>query len=142
VIKIIFRWIMAAAYIVAGSMHFIAPGFYRPLMPPYLPWPLALIYISGAAEVAGGVGVLLPPFRRLAGWGLIALLLAILPANLHAALHGFRELPAVFLWVRLPLQFLLIAWAWWTCLQRSGGSLSSPDRPADDIAETKSSLSK
>ena len=88
---------------------------YLNAMPPYLPYPRTLVYISGICEVAGGGGVLLPPpVRRWAGWGLIALLVAVFPANVHMALHhgsipGLNVAP-LLLWLRLPLQLVLIAW--------------------------------
>jgi uncharacterized membrane protein len=83
---------------------------------PYLPWHLKLIYASGIAEIVLGVAVLLPQMRRMAGWGLIALLIAVFPANIHAALHGFRSLPSWILWARLPFQLVLIAGVYWCCL--------------------------
>ena len=85
-------------------------------MPPYLPWHLGLIYASGMAEMALGVAVLIPRFRRMAGWGLIALLVAIFPANIHSALYGFRSVSSWILWARLPFQFVFIAWVHWCCL--------------------------
>jgi len=117
-LKTFFRWLLAAFFIAAGVNHFVSPATYQEIMPPYLPWPLALIYISGAAEVGLGLAALIPSVRTIAGWGLIALLLAVLPANLHMALHGFHSVPAWVLWVRLPIQFVLIAWVYWTCLKR------------------------
>jgi len=87
------------------------------MMPPWLPWPLALVYVSGVAEVCGGIGVLFPFTRRWAGWGLVVLLIAIFPANLHVALQGrmpgFSFSPLT-LWLRLPFQVVLLAWVWWT----------------------------
>lgn len=83
-------------------------------MPPWLPWPLTLVYVSGFAEIAGGLGVLFPTTRRLAGAGLVALLLAVFPANVYAAMHGMtvggHAIAPWMLWVRLPLQALLIYW--------------------------------
>ncbi len=85
------------------------------MMPPYLPWPGPLVAISGVAEIAGGSGLLVPRTRVLAGWGLIALLVAVFPANLHIALHGWPgvNLPAWVLWARLPLQIVMVAWVYW-----------------------------
>ena len=117
-LKTSLRWLMAVSYVFAGVMHFVNPQPYLELMPRSLPWPLALVYLSGAAEILGGAGVLIPRIRRAAAWGLIALLVAVFPANLHAALHGFRDWPAWALWARLPLQAVLIAWVYWTCLGR------------------------
>ncbi len=88
-------------------------------MPPVLPWPLALVYLSGAAEIAGGLGVLWPQTRKIAALGLIVLLIAVFPANIYAALHGMqiggRVIPPWLLWARLPLQALLIAWVYFAC---------------------------
>ena len=106
---------LAAFFFVAGSNHFVNPDFYLGIMPPYLPAPLELVYVSGVFEILGGLAVLVPAFRVQAGWGLILLLLAVYPANLHMAFHPelFPELPAFGLYARLPLQFPLGAWAYW-----------------------------
>ncbi|RYD20735.1 MAG: DoxX family membrane protein [Verrucomicrobiaceae bacterium] len=114
------RIILAVFFIAAGVNHFISPGIYLPMMPDYLPWHLGLIYVSGVAEVAGGIGICIPKWRRAAGWGLIALLIAIFPANLHMALNdiplnGKHLLPWV-LWFRLPFQLVMIAWVYWSVL--------------------------
>lgn len=118
-VRAIFRWLLGLAMISAGLNHFLTTPVYLGMMPAYLPWPLALVYINGVAEVAGGVGVLMPALRRAAGWGLIVLLVAVFPANLDAALHGMRindlVVPQWVLWVRLPFQALFIAWVWWAC---------------------------
>lgn len=116
--KRVMLWVMAVFYVAAGVNHFRDPDFYLPMMPPYLPAHLALIQISGVAEIALGVAVLIPRVRRLAAWGIIALLVAVFPANLHMALYdipvgGRSEGLGIWNWVRLPLQGVLIAWAWW-----------------------------
>lgn len=102
-------------YIAAGLNHFINPDFYLRMMPPYVPWPTFLHLTAGALEVLGGALLLFPPLRHWAAWGLVLLLLAVYPANLHVAFnhHLYPEIPLLFHWIRLPLQFLLIAWAWW-----------------------------
>lgn len=110
-------WVMGVFYIGAGIIHFVNPGFYLPMMPPYLPYHLELVYLSGLAEIALGALVLLPSVRPLAAWGIIVLLIAIFPANLHIALHnvplaGAEHGAGVWNWVRLPVQALLIVWAW------------------------------
>lgn len=102
--KTILRWIMALFYVAAGANHVLRPQLYLELMPPYLPWHLELVYLSGAAEIALGCGVLVPRFRRFSGWGLIALLIAVFPANINAAIHHFRAVPDWILLGRLPLQ--------------------------------------
>jgi uncharacterized membrane protein len=110
------RFLLAAFFVVAGAAHFLSPDPYVAIMPPLLPWPLALVYVSGIAEIAGGLGVLFPPTRRCAATGLILLLLAVFPANLYAAHHGMqpfgRAVPSWILWTRLPLQAVLIAWVY------------------------------
>ena len=116
-LKTVFRWIMGILFVIAGSFHFLNPAPYLQMMPAYLPWHLALIYISGIAEILGGLGVLVPATRRVAGWGLIALLIAVFPANIQATLHGFLGLPAWILWARLPFQALFIAWVYWTSVK-------------------------
>ncbi|MGI9171740.1 MAG: DoxX family protein [Chthoniobacterales bacterium] len=118
------RAALAVFFVFAGVMHFIAPEKYLAIVPPILPWPLALIYLSGAAEIAGGLGVLFRLTRREAGVGLIALLVAVFPANIYGALHGMRigdwEVPTWMLWTRLPLQALLIWWVWNACWESEG----------------------
>ena len=113
--------VMGLLYITAGGNHFAMPRLYLSIMPAYIPHPLAMVWVSGVAEIAGGVGVLVPDglvfrhSRRTACWGLIALLIAVFPANLQMALHPelFSSIPAWMLWARLPLQLPLILWAWW-----------------------------
>ncbi|MBO0858317.1 MAG: DoxX family membrane protein [Chloracidobacterium sp.] len=112
--KIGLKYLFAAIFIFAGVNHFRNPELYLRIMPPYLPWPSALHLIAGFFEVALGVMLLIPRFQKLAAWGLIALLLAIYPANIHMAIHhDLYQLPMIYHWIRLPLQFVLIAWAWW-----------------------------
>lgn len=116
--KRVLLWIMAVFYVVAGVMHFTHSEYYLPMMPLYLPWHAALIFLSGVAEVGLGVAVLIPALRWLAAWGIVLLLIAIFPANIHIALHnvpvfGATEGAGVWNWVRLPLQGVLMLWAWW-----------------------------
>jgi len=103
-------------FVGAGVNHFVMPGPYKSIVPPGLGDPATLVQISGVAEIAGGAGVLLAPTRRAAGWGLIALLAAVFPANAHMALHPEQipglKIPRVLLWLRLPLQPLMMWWAW------------------------------
>ena len=91
------------------------PGTYESIVPPSVrDNAKRLVAISGVAEIAGGVGVLLPRMRRLAGLGLVALLAAVFPANLHMARNPgeYRRIPRSALYARLPLQPLMMRWAW------------------------------
>jgi uncharacterized membrane protein len=109
------KWLLGVLFMLAGVNHFVRPDFYAKIMPPYLPWHLALVYLSGLLEVALGGLVLIPKYTAPAAWGLIALLVAVFPANLHMALNAqlYPEFSPAVLWVRLPLQGVLIAWASW-----------------------------
>ena len=109
-------YLLALLFIGAGVLHFLVPEIYLRIMPPYLLAPLLLVYASGAAEIVGGVGLLLSRTRQLAGWGLIVLLLAVLPANIYMLqTHGAgSSVPLWALWLRLPLQLVLGAWVWWS----------------------------
>ncbi|HTG34042.1 MAG TPA: MauE/DoxX family redox-associated membrane protein [Thermoanaerobaculia bacterium] len=108
------KYLMAALYVLAGVNHFLNPALYLKIMPPYLPWPRFLVEVSGVCEIALGLLLLVPRCTRWAAWGLIALLIAVFPANLHMAVHPelYPEIPAAALWARLPLQAVLIAWAY------------------------------
>jgi uncharacterized membrane protein len=100
------RAVTGAAFVVTGALHFAVPRSYESIMPPYLPAHRELVYLSGVAEIAGGAGLLSHRTRRAAAWWLIATLAAVLPANLHMALHAerYEPLPRWALWARLPLQ--------------------------------------
>ena len=115
IIRAILRVLFGAAFIFAGVSHFLQPSVWVPIVPPYLPFPLALVYISGAAEVALGALLLVPSYSPLAAWGLIALLIAVFPANIHMAMNpdSFPQMSRTALLVRLPIQGVLIAIAYW-----------------------------
>ena len=110
------RIVLAAIFAFAGTMHFVIPGQYAAIMPPWLPLHRALVYLSGVAEIAGGIGLLIERTRRAAGIGLILLLIAVWPANLQMLLNaraaGASTLSQTLLLLRLPLQLLLILWVW------------------------------
>ncbi|MDT5295234.1 MAG: hypothetical protein QOJ76_2114 [Acidobacteriota bacterium] len=112
--KLILKYLFALFFASAGVNHFINTAFYLKIMPPYLPWHLPLVYLSGVFEIALGVMLLMPRFTRAAGWGLIALLIAVSPANVHMAVNAelYPEYSVAALWLRLPLQLVLIAWAY------------------------------
>ena len=115
---------MGVLYVFAGVMHFVVPELYVQIVPPVLPGRLALVYVSGLAEVVLGIGLFFERTRRIAAWGIITLLVAIFPANVYMAVSGVviegvqfgsavvDPSPAVR-WGRLPIQAVLVAWAWW-----------------------------
>jgi uncharacterized membrane protein len=103
-------------YTAVGVMHFTHVDFFLRSIPPYLPYPLALVWLSGVFEILGGLGLLVPQTRRFASWGLIALLFAVYPANIHMWLNPelFSDLGSpTALTLRMPFQCLFIIWAWW-----------------------------
>lgn len=129
--KIAFLVLASIFYIGAGILHFRIADVYAKIVPPYIPYHLAMVYISGAAEIAGGVGLLIPAVRRAAAWGLVALLIAVFPANLYMAMDhvqvGATPTPPALAWARLPLQFVLIAWVLWcTKLDQPSMTPSTP----------------
>ena len=109
------RYVLAFLFFSAGLLHFLTPAPFVRIVPPYLPAPLLLVYLSGAAEIAGALGLLLPTTRRLAALGLLVLLVAVFPANIYMLqIHGAGvAVPLWALWLRLPLQLLLMGWVWW-----------------------------
>jgi uncharacterized membrane protein len=122
------RVLLALLFVTGGLLHFLVPGPFVQIVPPYLPWSRALVLVSGACEILGGCGLLVPRLRRAAGWCLIALLVAVFPANLHMALGDVRveglDIPPLLLWLRLPVQAVLIALAWWCGV--AAGRVTSP----------------
>jgi len=115
-------YVMSAFYTIAGVLHFVAPKVYARAVPPQFPVPVGLVYLSGVAEVALGIGVLLRRTRRLSAWGIITLLLAVFPANVYMATSNMvvdavpdsmAGVARFAQWIRLPLQGVLILWAWW-----------------------------
>ncbi len=116
------RWILAGFFIVAGVYHFRTPPPYYGMMPAWITWPVTVNVVSGLAEILGGIGLFFPAIRRLAGCGLITLLVAVFPANVHVALMGRRsgaDFSPVTLWLRLPFQAVFIALVWWVAAKRT-----------------------
>ncbi|HEY4263555.1 MAG TPA: DoxX family protein [Schlesneria sp.] len=105
---------MGGLYVTAGVAHFVLTKTYEGIMPDYMPAHHELVLLSGAAEIAGGVGVWVPQTRRAAALGLVVLLVAVMPANIWMVQHPERYpgVPLWVLWLRLPLQLPLIWWAW------------------------------
>ena len=112
----VLQWLLGGLMTLAGVMHFVSPQGYVAIVPKWLPAPAALVAVSGVFEILGGVGLLVPATQHFAAWGLVALLVAVFPANVNMAMHhlplGERPMPTWALWARLPLQGVLIAWAW------------------------------
>jgi uncharacterized membrane protein len=114
-LKLALKYLLGVAFALAGANHFWHTPFYLSMMPPYLPWHLFLVYLSGVLESAAGIALLIPGCARFAAWSIIAIAIGVFPANLHMALHTefFPQFSATALWIRLPLQAVIIAWAYW-----------------------------
>ena len=104
---------LSTFFIYTGIHHFVNPGFYLSIMPPAFPLHTEAVYISGFFEVVGGVCVLIPRLRKIAGWGLVALLVAVYPANIYMAItpETFPDFPVALLYARLAFQFVFFYWA-------------------------------
>jgi uncharacterized membrane protein len=112
------RVVLAVAMVAIGIAHFANPDPFVKIVPAFLPAPLLLVQVSGFFEIAGGVGLLVERTRVAAAWGLVALYVAVFPANVNQAVNGIsfdpaHPIPQALLWARLPFQALFIAWAWW-----------------------------
>jgi len=134
-LKRVLLWVMGLFYVFGGVLHLVRPDFYRPMMPPYLPAHDFLIWLSGVAELGLGLLVIDPLTRRWAAWGIIALLIAIFPANLHIALNdvpvfGNTEGGGTMNWVRLPFQAVFILWAWWYTRPDGDGEVAQVRQPS------------
>ena len=115
----------ATLYIAGGTLHFLKPEACLRIMPPYIPWHPAMVFISGIFEIVGGVGLLFPQIRRNASLGLTVLLIGVFPANIYMATNpieaGSASIAPALRWARLPVQFLLIWWLLWCSRPRTLG---------------------
>jgi uncharacterized membrane protein len=116
-LKTTLRVVLTIAMVTVGVLHFVFPAPFAHIVPAYLPAPFVLVYLSGVAEIAGGLGLIVERTRRAAGYGLIALYVAVFPANINMAVNdiglGDQPVSPLLLWLRLPLQAVFIAWAYW-----------------------------
>ena len=116
------QFLIAVLFVVAGVLHFLKPGSYTSTMPPWIPAHLTLVYVSGIFEILGGLGVMYAPVRAYAGWGLLALLLAVFPANIQMVINAHRDNVSIthmaLLLVRLPLQPLMMFWVYVSTIRR------------------------
>lgn len=131
-LRAVVRIVVAAAMVAVGVAHLIWPEPFVRIVPDWLPAAGLLVAVSGVCEIAGGVGLLIPRTRRLASFGLVALYIAVFPANIHMAVHDIQlspggSMPNWAMWARLPLQLVFIAAALW--VGRDG-------TPASDEAAT------
>ncbi|MDZ7716589.1 MAG: DoxX family protein [Balneolaceae bacterium] len=114
------RILIAGIFLLMGLLHFIRPEPFMKIMPDYIPWHKAMVYISGIAELLGGAGMLIGETRTAAGYGLIILLFAVFPANIDMAQKAFQQygltLRTWILLLRLPLQFVLMYWIYWAAV--------------------------
>jgi len=120
--RLLLKWLYGVLFALAGANHFMHTEFYVSIIPPYLPWHTALVYVSGVCEIALGVMLLFRRFERMAAWGMVALIIAVTPANIQMAIHSelYPAYSPAALWTRLLLQSVLIAWAFWFTRARGG----------------------
>ncbi len=125
-----FRILLAVLMVLAGLSHFFADGVYIKIVPGFLPYPAEIVYFTGVLEVLGGIGLLIPGISQVAAWGFVLLYIAVYPANINMAVNNIHidNIPDGnwFQAIRLPFQFVLIAWAWW--LTRSDINLSKREQ--------------
>lgn len=130
-LKVGLRRLLSVAMISVGVMHFTHEPIFTAIVPPWLPAPRVLVFISGLCEIAGGVGLEFQRTRRAAAWGLLALYIAVFPANIHMAINDVPlngESLGAGRFVRLPFQFLFMAWAWWFTRPDPPPELKSPNQ--------------
>ena len=125
--RILFLILISVFFISAGIYHFINPGFFTNIMPSYIGYHWELVIISGVFEVLGGIGLLVPKTRRFAAYGLIALCIAVLPANINMLVNSdlYPSVPLIGLIIRIPLQFVLIWLIWWSSSPKKQGSVQN-----------------
>lgn len=116
--------ILGMAFVFVGVLHFVRPESFLAIMPAWAPFHLFWVYASGAVEIAGGLGLLIPRYRKAAGWALLVLLIVVFPANINMAVNelalpGRDPLPVWALWARLPVQFVLLFGVWWSAIGRN-----------------------
>ena len=120
IVRLVLRWLAVVAFVLVGVAHFVFEDFFLSIMPPWIPFHRACVLVSGVAEIAGGLGLILERTRRAAAWGLLALLVAVFPANLWMAFtetcpRGLECTP-LSLWIRLPVQGVFAVWVWFVGL--------------------------
>ena len=115
VIRFLMRVILAAFYLLAGIVHIRAPGGFLKIVPPFVPWPETVVFLTGLCEIAGAVGLFIPALRKAAGWGLVAYAVCVFPANIYQAIYMIPVPPLPNSWwyhgPRMVLQPIII---WWT----------------------------
>jgi uncharacterized membrane protein len=125
IVKNVFLAIFVFFYVSSGVNHFLTPDFYLKLMPPYIPYPLQIIYLSGVIEILLGVGAAIPRFRARAAWAVIFMLISFMPVHIHMVVHPelYPDVPEIGLWLRIVVQGVLIWWAYGYAKAISFGAL-------------------
>ena len=116
-VRSIARWVLAGLYLAAGVLHLLVPGPFLTITPGWVPFPLEVIRLTGAAEIAGAVGLMVPRLRRAAGWGLAAYAICVFPANIKHAIDSLQQAHPLLGWgyhaPRLALPPVIVWWALW-----------------------------
>lgn len=120
--KRIMSVILGMAFVFVGILHFVRPAGFLAIMPSWIPFHSFWVYASGVVEIAGGLGLLIPRYRKVAGWILFVLLIVVFPANVNMAVNeiqlpGRDPMPVWAMWARLPLQFVLLFLVWWSAIK-------------------------
>ena len=131
--RVAVRWWLALNFVLVGVLHFTHADLFVAIMPPYMPLHLELVWISGVFEILGGVGLLVPFARRFSGWGLLALLVAVFPANLNMAMNevylpvDWLPQSEIGLWLRLPFQLVFAAAIWFAMGPKKKAAANNAD---------------
>lgn len=129
-IKIGFKYLLVVFFVLGGVNHFLSPEFYLPMMPPYIPAHEFMVALSGATEIIAGIMLAIPKTAKWGAWFIIAHLLIFFTVHIYMiqeASTTFADLPLAFLWIRIPLQFLFIAWAFWFTRETPPTQENAPD---------------
>ena len=133
-VKTGFKYFLVVFFVLSGANHFLSPEFYLDIMPPYIPAHTIMVALSGATEIIAGIMLAIPKVSKWGAWFIIAHLLIFFTVHIYMiqeASTAFADLPLAGLWIRIPIQFLLIAWAFWFTRDGNAHQNGAPDPQAE-----------